>query len=96
MPLQALASPPDDSPAVTIPEAHEALQDRAVPLAPTPMADLPRRPATRPDRPTPAPGPGPLPRDLPLGQDPRLDRRASAAGESSIIRFRRYPPGGGE
>lgn len=96
MPLQALASPDDLAHDPAADEAHEALQDRAVPLAPTPMADLPRRPVSRPDRPTPAPGPGPLPRDLPLVPDPRLDRRAAPAGESRIMRFRRYPHGGGE
>lgn len=100
MPILALAPPSRTGvahrAAPTIPAPHEALQDRAVPLAPTPMADLPRRPATRPDRPTPVRGPVPLPIPLPRDPDPRLDRRASAAGESSIIRSRRYPPLGGE
>jgi hypothetical protein len=61
---------------------REALRDRAVPLSPTPLADLPRRPERRPDRPTPAPGPGPLP--LPLEPEPRPDVRAAGSTGSAV------------
>ena len=57
-----------------------ALRDVAVPLRPTPMADLPGRPERRPDRPTPAPGPGPLPLPLPIEPGTHPDRRAISSG----------------
>ena len=57
-----------------------ALRDVAVPLRPTPMADLPRRPERRPDRPTPATGPVPVPIPLPIEPGMHPDHRAISSG----------------
>ena len=51
------------------------LQDRAIPLAPTPAADLP--PARRPDRATPLQVPRVIPPTLPRDPEPRIERRAA-------------------